>query len=126
MKYLIPDRLTQMPRDDKAIEVAILEQKPQYLVTYILRFIRSLMAMYIDIAKGFKRVQDDIDDIDTALDVLMDDDDHTFFEPRRITQAAEPTLTNDGEMAIWHDSDLTGVFLIYKDPDEGQVKVQLT
>jgi hypothetical protein len=47
------------------------------------------------------------------------------FKSRRIAQDDEPTLAS-GEMAMWNDTDGDDVFLVYNDPDDGQVKINLT
>lgn len=118
MKLLRPDRLSRLPRDDKAIEESIAKGKPDGLVRYFLRLLSGLKAMYTDIATAFSRTED-------VVKVVVDDE-GTFFEPPRISQNDEPTLSNNGEMIIWHDADGTAVYLVYKDATEGQKKVQLT
>jgi hypothetical protein len=47
------------------------------------------------------------------------------FMPRRVSQNAEPTPGTD-ELYIWRDADDNKVYLIFKDPDEGVKKVELT
>ena len=42
-----------------------------------------------------------------------------------VSQNDEPTLTA-GEVALWRDADASQVFLVFNDPTEGQVKVELT
>ena len=54
------------------------------------------------------------------------------FYPRRISQSTEPangtgsTQIDVGEVAIWRDSVVDAIWLIYNDTDAGIVKVQLT
>ena len=42
-----------------------------------------------------------------------------------VSQNDEPTLTA-GDVTLWHDADASQVFLVFNDPTEGQVKVELT
>lgn len=48
-----------------------------------------------------------------------------FFKPKRISALAQPELES-GELAIWRDSGTNTVYLLYNDPDEGHVKVELS
>ena len=45
---------------------------------------------------------------------------------KRYRQSAEPSLSTNGDMAIWSDSDDDAVYLLYKDADAGQLKIQFT
>jgi hypothetical protein len=43
----------------------------------------------------------------------------------RYNQSAEPSL-DTGNLSIWRDTDDGKVYLVYNDPDTGQVTVELT
>lgn len=47
------------------------------------------------------------------------------FIIRRIVAAAEPTL-EEGELAIWYDSENDQIWLYLNDPTGGMVRVELT
>lgn len=49
----------------------------------------------------------------------------TFIPPREAA-STEPTLTSDGELKVWRDTDDGKVYLLYKDADSGQKKIELT
>lgn len=44
---------------------------------------------------------------------------------RRISAATEPAMPV-GQLVIWHDSTNSKVYVVYNDPTESQVKVELT
>ena len=116
MSLLRPDRLN-LPRDDATVINSIKDGDGRKFSTFFLKFTRTLLNMYIDIAKAFRRVAD-------RLNVIMDDE-HTYLQPPRETASAQPT-PNDGELKIWRDPDDSKTYLIYNDEDEGVRKVEMT
>lgn len=67
---------------------------------------REMMALFKDIRAAFNRFR--------------------RFGPERASQSAEPTLVSSEEWRIWRDTDDDKTYLVYKDPDLGQRKVELT
>lgn len=66
----------------------------------------------------------DISDLQTDVDTIVDRANHIVIPPRSSANA-QPTLAS-GELKMWHDADANAVYLLYNDPTEGHVKVQLT
>ena len=116
MSLLIPDRL-RLPRDDATVTKSIEDGDGHKFNTYFLKFVRNLLHMYIDIAKGFRATK-------VRFDVIMNEDGEYFTPPR---ESASAQLTpEEGELKIWRDPDDSKTYLIYNDINEGVRKVEMT
>lgn len=99
--WLYPKDTTQIRTDPEA---------------YIRRVFKSILELYLNVWKAFKRTQ-------SAIEVVVDIENARFVPPR-VAQSAEPTLVA-GQATIWRDTDDGKVYLVYNDTDSGQKKVEL-